>query len=267
MTITQLHFSRNKFELVAYRGGAGERPENTICAFQNAADTFSDVILDLDLQFTFDKRVVVFHDDTLDRTTNGSGRVRDHSLRELQEFDAGFHFKIGDGSFPFRGNSEAKIVELDDVLSSFPNQRILLDIRFHDYAFIYRILETVKRFNASSRCVIMSESSQSIRLSRKLQPDMNFAASAFEVRALFFGSKIGLSGLIRSKSSHFMIPETHNGMKILTDEFYEQLRCRNKTVFVWTVDQIEDAVRLQKIGIDGIFTNFPNRLNVPADRF
>ena len=66
---------RDEFEVIAYRGGAGERPENTLAAFEHATGLSSDDIIDLDLQLSKDQEVMVIHDESVDRTTNGTGAV------------------------------------------------------------------------------------------------------------------------------------------------------------------------------------------------
>lgn len=260
-----MRFSKHQFELIAYRGGAGERPENTISAFRNAVKSNGDVILDLDVQFTADEQVVVIHDETLERTTNGTGKICDHLFEEIQDLDAGYNFSVDGKSFPFRGDSDAKVVGLDDILSSFPAQRMLIDIRRFDHKFVARVVETVRKHNAGNRCVIMSESNRTIRFARALDRSLLFAASAFEVRLIFFGMKLGVSRLLPSKSRYFMIPEEHNSMRILSPRFQKELHRRQKTVFVWTVDDLTEARRLRDLGVDGIFTNFPDRIQQSAD--
>src|SRR5512142_1151710 len=78
--------------LVAHRGGAGLAPENTLAAFLSAQDDWSADMIELDIHLTADGEVVVIHDDTVDRTTDGAGPVAAKTLAELQELDAGYRF-------------------------------------------------------------------------------------------------------------------------------------------------------------------------------
>ncbi len=252
-------FAKNKFELIAYRGGAGERPENTMAAFKHAVETFPDVILDVDLQPTRDGKVIVFHDSTLERTTNGTGSIRQHDLRDLQELDASYGLKNGNGEPAFRNHPDAKIIELSTLLDQFAN-RVLLDIRWHDRGFIDQVIQTVEQANARQRCVIMSESQKTIRYVRKKYRSFDTAAAAKEVRWLLLGTKLRMSGLISSESEYFMIPEVHNDMQVLSDRFWDELRRREKRVYIWTVDNLADVSRLRSMGIHGIFTNYPGEL-------
>ena len=77
--------------VIAHRGFSGAAPENTLAAFKKAMEVDSDM-MELDVRFSKDGQVVVMHDDTLDRTTNGRGKVSDYTLKELKQFDAGSWF-------------------------------------------------------------------------------------------------------------------------------------------------------------------------------
>ena len=109
--------------LFAHRGASGEAPENTMPAFQRAA-ALGIVYMELDVHLTHDGHVVVFHDDTLERTTNGHGQVKDHTLAELQQLDAGYNFSPDDGrTFPFRGQGRHSI-STDRSPPQFPARSI-----------------------------------------------------------------------------------------------------------------------------------------------
>src|SRR5699024_11167615 len=95
-------FKKSRPLVMAHRGGAALAPENTLAAFHNAVELGVDMI-QLDIHATKDGHLVVIHDDTMDRTTNGSGRVKDLTLTEIQTYDAGFHFIDPDGNKTFKG--------------------------------------------------------------------------------------------------------------------------------------------------------------------
>ena len=95
-------FTGPKPRLFAHRGASGEVPENTMAAFRRAVEVGVPYV-ELDVHATRDGQVVVFHDETLERTTNGQGKVQEHTLAELQQLDAGYWFSADDGrQFPFR---------------------------------------------------------------------------------------------------------------------------------------------------------------------
>ena len=95
-------FQRGPFEIIAHRGGGLEAPENTIPAFDHAAQLFNDIILEMDVHLSKDGHLVVIHDETVDRTTDGKGKVSDLSLAELQKLDAGYHYQDAQGQYTYR---------------------------------------------------------------------------------------------------------------------------------------------------------------------
>ena len=118
-------------EVIAHRGGWRLWPENTLYAFQHAVDLGVDM-LEMDIRSTKDGHIVVFHDETVTRTTNGSARVNDLTLVELKQLDAGYKWSADNGAtFPFRGK---RIVAptLDEVFPSFPNMRMTIEIKQKD---------------------------------------------------------------------------------------------------------------------------------------
>ncbi|SUM44505.1 glycerophosphoryl diester phosphodiesterase [Staphylococcus petrasii] len=94
--------------IFAHRGGMAVRPEQTQLAFDNAVAHGLDGF-ETDVRLTKDEELIVFHDATVDRTTNGSGKVSEHTLAELKRLDAGYHFTDINGAHPYRGNEHAKI--------------------------------------------------------------------------------------------------------------------------------------------------------------
>jgi glycerophosphoryl diester phosphodiesterase len=138
--------------LIAHRGGSALAPENTMEAFRRAIDWWRADILELDVQPTRDGEAVVFHDATLDRTTDGSGPVAAHTLDQLRQLDAGFRYRAGDGSStPFRG-AGITVPTLTEVLDAFPTVRVNVEIK--DGRAQGRVLETVLAAGATHRVLI-----------------------------------------------------------------------------------------------------------------
>ncbi|MCP4421279.1 MAG: glycerophosphodiester phosphodiesterase, partial [Chloroflexi bacterium] len=114
--------------VLAHRGWRGCYPENTMLAFEKAAELPIDG-LEIDIHSTSDGVLVVFHDDSLERTTNGNGRIQDYTFAELQKLDAGYRFTPDDGqTFPFRGQG-ITIPILAEVFETFPRLWINIDIK------------------------------------------------------------------------------------------------------------------------------------------
>src|SRR5688572_12268010 len=114
---------------ISHRGGALLAPENTLPAFRLAVERYRTQMLELDVHLSRDGEVVVAHDATLERCTNGAGPLAALTLAELQRLDAGFHFSPDAGrTFPFRGQ-DARIPTLREVLRAFPGLRINLELK------------------------------------------------------------------------------------------------------------------------------------------
>src|SRR5699024_1980422 len=84
---------------------------------------------EIDVRLTKDQQLVVFHDADVDCTTNGSGKVATHTLTELKQLDAGYHFKDLNGSTPYRNHPDAKILTFDELLTLYPKTRINVDLK------------------------------------------------------------------------------------------------------------------------------------------
>ena len=247
------------FTLIAYRGGAGERPENTLVAFEHALSLSAKIVIDLDLQVTADGAVVVIHDSTLERTTNGTGLVAEHSLAEITRLDAGYRFQASAGQLPYRGQG-LEIPTLENVLKTFSAARFILDLRANDPSQVELVMRIVDDCRAADRVIIVSEHDAMIARFRRLRPQWRFGAPTNEVRKIVLASKVLLHSFVSAPASYFMIPESHGRLRVLTPRLLGELQRRNKRTWVWTINESDDARRLRDLGVDGIFTDYPARL-------
>ena len=108
--------------IVAHRGDSAFFPENTIPAFQSAAELGVDVI-ETDVHLTKDGKIVIWHDPTLERNTDGKGRIEDHTYSELLEYDAGYNFTTDGETYPFRGKG-VHLALLDEALKALEKEGI-----------------------------------------------------------------------------------------------------------------------------------------------
>lgn len=244
-----IHTSES-FALVAYRGGAGERPENTIEGFAYCQQLSESIVLDLDLQLSKDNVLMAFHDDELSRLTNGAGKVSEFAAQDLKEFDVAYHFKGDQDLYPYRDKG-LTIPTLDEVMIQFPQSILLLDIRDYSGMFVEQVIAAVEEHGASERIIIMSEHDKAIEDCRSKRPRWNYAAATEEIRGVIFAGKEPIS-------DYYMIPEVYNNIPLLSEDLLINLHEKNKKVWIWTVDDADDFVRLKQMGIDGIFTNYPS---------
>src|SRR5690606_39178428 len=114
---------------IAHRGGAALAPENTLAAFRMAVGAWASDMIELDVRATRDGHCVVFHDATVDRTTDATGAVADFTLDQIRQFDAGHWFTPDGGTtFPFRGRG-ITVPTIDDVLGALPDTRLTIEVK------------------------------------------------------------------------------------------------------------------------------------------
>lgn len=244
--------------VIAHRGASGSAPENTIEAFDLALRQGADAF-ELDVRLTVDGIPVVIHDPTLERTTDRRDSVAGQTLAQLREADAGARFSPDSGrSFPFRG-SGVVIPTLAQVLDSFPDMPLLVDIKEPQAQGAIRQLLLEK--GAADRCVLASDDATALtgldttRFSR--------AAAPREISQLYWGSFFGRTSRVAEIASPYRllsVPARYRGLRVPTRRFVAAARGRGCPVHVWTVNDPALAERLWGDGVAGIVTNFPERM-------
>jgi glycerophosphoryl diester phosphodiesterase len=242
----------------AHRGGAKRWPENTLLAFRNAMELGYRYI-ETDVHETSDGHFVCFHDDTLDRTTNGRGRLRDHTLAELQRLDAGHNF-INGGSYTFRG-AGARIPTLEEALDLDPHLHYNLEIKPGDLALPIRLWEFIEYHGVHDRVLVASEQDEATEAFRTRSKG-RVATSPGRNRTLAFWARVlvGASKHAMFPFDALQIPPSFRGMKVVTPRFVEAAHHHGIQVHVWTVDDPAEMQELLDAGVDGLMTDLPDIL-------
>lgn len=230
----------NRTNITAHRGYSSAAPENTLYAFQAAIDSGADFI-ELDVQLTKDEQLVVFHDENIDRVTNGKGTLNSYTYDELQQFSAGSWF--GDtGEF-----SDAKIPLFSDVLE-LCGDNIMLNIEIKNYGSVQltteKTVELIHEYGISDSCYITSFSYSALKKAKKLDPKI----------------KTGLIANISSTSAYTNmdnIDALSLNYAFVTPSVVNSAHQNGKRVFVWTVDRSADIKKMKALGVDNIITNRP----------
>ena len=218
-------------------------------AFQGAVD-LGFRYLETDLHATADGVLVCFHDDTLDRTTDATGRVTDLTLAELQRIDAGFrHDPLK--SFPFRANG-VRVPTLDEVVLTFPNALFTLDLK---QAGIEHLLDdAVKRLDIRDRVIVGSFKDRRIARFRKLAgPGVATSSGPWETRALWASARIGRPLSIRADA--LQVPPSYGRTTVVDDRFVRAAHAVGKQVHVWTINEPEEMRRMLDLGVDSLITD------------
>jgi len=245
--------------VMAHRGGKGLWPENTLYAFARAADLGVDV-LEMDVHSTADGVLVVMHDDTVDRTTEGTGPVHGFSLAALQALDAGYRWSPDDGqTFPYRGQG-IKVPTLEEVLVALPAVPLNVEIKQAEPSLAEPLCRLLRAHQATDRVLVASFDNHEIAAFRRACPEVATAAGQNEVIALFALGKLSLDAVYSPASQAVQVPEYRSGLHVLTPAFVRAAHRRNLQVHAWTINDVADMQRLLDLGVDGIITDHPDRL-------
>jgi glycerophosphoryl diester phosphodiesterase len=245
----------------AHRGGSGLAPENTLPAFERGLALGADA-LELDIQTTREGEIVVIHDQTVDRTTNGAGPVSGYTLEELRRLDAGYRFTPDDGqSYPYRGQGVV-IPTMREVFERFPNTRINLDLKESSPDRERSLWELIREYEAFDRILVASgEVHQAIIRFRQFSAGrVATSASEAEIRRFFYATKARATRWLRPAYDALQIPETHRGIRIVSPAFVGAAHRLGIDVHVWTVDERSAMERLLALDVDGIMTDRPDVL-------
>ena len=240
--------------IYAHRGGAALRPENTIEAFDHGLAVGADG-LELDVHLSKDGEVVVHHDDTLERTTSGRGRVVDHTQEELAKVDAGCRFRDGNG-YPFRGRGIC-VPTLREVLRRYPTARLIVELKVGGTELAQRVVEQVREAGAVDRVAIGSFYSDALRAVRRYEPAIATGAAREETRWALYRTWIGMS-IGAPPFREFQVPEWSGLTPIVNRRFVAAAHRAGVTVKVWTVNEADAMRRLLSIGVDALITDRPD---------
>jgi glycerophosphoryl diester phosphodiesterase len=241
----------------AHRGGAALAPENTLAAFDRGLTLGADGI-ELDVHLSRDGVVVVHHDDTVDRTTNGSGALASFTADELVRLDAGYRFQDAGGvRYPFRGLGIG-VPQLDAVLSHFRDARVIIELKGGSSALAQATVDVVRRAGAVGRVCIGSSSQGGLRAVRALEPAIATSAAREEVRWAVYRAWIGWPPSRRAKYSGFQVPELAGMTRVVSPQFVDLARRSGRAVQVWTVNREDDARRLLGWGVQALITDRPD---------
>ncbi len=256
----------NRPLVFAHQGGEGVAPSNTMVAFQRAVDAGADV-LDADLHMTADGELVLIHDETVDRTSNGTGAVRDLTLDELRTLDFGYSVTAVDGqSHPFRGQGIG-IVTVEELFTTFDGPtadgrqlRFGIEIKQTTGEAATRFCELIRRFGHQDRVLVSSFAQANMDTFRDACPEVATSATENEVRTYYILHRAGLQGLVKPPYESFQVPEFSGDIRILSPGFVDDARAHNLPVVPWTINDEQDLERIIALDVAGINTDYPQRL-------
>jgi glycerophosphoryl diester phosphodiesterase len=245
---------------LAHRGASARAPENTLEAFREAVEAGAGG-LELDVHITLDGEVVVIHDPTVYRTTNGSGDVAQMSLEEIRALDAGYRFSPDGGStHPYRGRG-LRVPRLAEVYEEFPDVPVNIEIKRAQPGVEESVLEVIRDADAAGRTLVASNRHEVVRRFRRISGgSISTAASRREIANFYVLSRLRLERLYRPAYDALQVPPEHRGTKVVTPRFLEAAHDRGVRVDVWTINEPDEMRRMLDLGADGIMTDRPEEL-------
>jgi glycerophosphoryl diester phosphodiesterase len=237
--------------IIAHRGDSAHRPENTLAAFRSALDLGAD-LLELDVQLTRDGHVVVIHDGSVDRTTDGRGRVGDFTLAEIRKLSAGYPERFGD-----RFAAE-KVPTLAEALALARGRaKVMIEIKKEsisdaddEHGIEAKVVDAVREARMEASVLAISFDRRALRRFQKLAPELRrghlfYRATPEEV----------IEGA-RAVDTDLVMPE--KGM--LSDELTQVARDAGIKVATWVVDDVEELKDLARFDLFGVGSNRPGAL-------
>jgi len=245
---------------LAHRGASSLAPENTIEAFRLAVEAGAGG-LELDVHLTRDGHVVVLHDATVDRTTDGEGPVSEMTVDELRGFDAGHSFSPDGGpSRPYRGRG-VRVPTLEEVLREFPGVAVNIDIKAGRPGIEATVLGVLREADALGRVLVVSTPHAIVKRFRKVSGGhVSTGASKWEIGVFYLLSRLHLDRLVRPAYAALQVPLRHRGITLVTSRFICAAHDRSVRVDVWTINQANEMRRLLDLGADVIMTDRPRTL-------
>jgi glycerophosphoryl diester phosphodiesterase len=255
----------------AHRGGAKLRPENTVLAFDHGLALGADG-LEFDVHLSRDGVVVVHHDRTLERTTNGRGPLAACTADDLSRLDAGYLFQaIGSPPSPadpnpasagqptlhsFRGLAGG-IPRLDDVLRRYPSIPLIVELKVNEPELAHRTIDAVRAADAVDRVALGSFGTRVLRAARAYEPAIRTGSSREETRLALYRSWARWP-VRRPPYREYQVPEWSGSTRVVSPRFVRDAHGAGLRVKVWTVDEEDDMRRLLSWGVDALISDRPD---------
>jgi glycerophosphoryl diester phosphodiesterase len=234
--------------VIAHRGGGARAPENTLEAMRLAIADGADG-LEFDVRLSMDGEVVVIHDATVDRTTEGTGAVERMTLAQLISLDAGFRFSAR--PVDRATTIKARIPTLEEVLRSFPGIPLLIEIKAPLAASETRRL--IEKHGAEDRCFVDSFSSTALNVFRNSRIARGAGRSG--VVGLLARSFTGAPSPVPDDVSALSLPRMYYGVPLPVRHIAGIMRSARKPIHIWTVNLPDEARAMWALGASGIITD------------
>jgi glycerophosphoryl diester phosphodiesterase len=264
---TKLHkFYSERPLVIAHGGGNHLAPSNTLAAFTHAYELGVDV-LEFDVHITADGQLVSIHDPTIDRTTDGNGRVNDMTLKEIQEFDAAYSFLDLDGEYSYRGTGVI-VPAVEDIFTTIDDPDMLYAIEIKDtndpdlYEEIsLKLWELIKQYGLEENVIIASFDQDIIDIVLDISGgEALVSGGRSEITRFVIFHKLFLNGLYQQNVHALQIPTEDSNINLMDRKIIDGANRRGMDVHYWTINDLYTMEELIELGANGIMTDRPDLL-------
>ncbi|WIG44297.1 glycerophosphodiester phosphodiesterase [Bacillus toyonensis] len=250
----------NHIKNIAHRGASAYAPEHTIAAYKLGQQLKGDYI-EIDLQMTKDGHLVAMHDETVNRTTNGKELVKEHTLEEMKQLNVGSFFNEKYPNLAKKEFENAKVPKLKEIIEMFGhNANYYIETKSPDEypGMEEKLLEIIKYYQISDKVIIQSFSEESLQKIHSLHANIPL------VQLLSYQKSVQLNELEIEKYKTYCIGLGMN-YKYIDSAYVKKIKKHGLEVHPFTVDNEKDMKKLLSWGVDGMFTNYPDRLHSILD--
>ena len=247
---------------IAHQGGNKIYPDESLLAFTNAINMGIQVI-EFDIHRTKDGIIVINHDQTIDRLTNGTGLIREMSWVELQQVDGAYNWSPDGLTYPYRDKG-IKILSLIEMMDAFPQQLYDIEIKQHDPPLEKDLCDLLRKYGvATDQAIVASFRDETLARFHDICPEVAISLPVNQGTVLYILSRVGLERLLPLDAVVAQLPTTFStilGQLELDRRYIEAFAKGDRQVWVWTVNDSIEMKRLVKMGAHGIITDRPDIL-------
>ncbi|ADQ13961.1 glycerophosphodiester phosphodiesterase [Halanaerobium hydrogeniformans] len=233
---------------IAHKGACGYYPENSLLAFERAVEMGCDAF-EIDVQLSSDGKIVVFHDEELDNVSDGSGFLKDHTWAELKNLE------ITDNNEDEKYGVQ-RILSLKELLKMMQKNDIILNLELKNDLIDYpgmeeKVCEMLKEYKMLDRVIVSSFNHYSLRKFSKICPEIDLGI-------LYMTTLIKPENYVDSLD--FKVRSLHPAAKTLDQEVVKGIKASGYEIYPYTVNEKEELKKMIELGVDGIITDYPDRL-------
>ncbi len=250
---------------IAHRGGVDEFPEHTLVAYTGALAVGADV-LELDVHRTADNVLVLIHDDTVDRTTNGTGVVSAMTLSELQALDAAHCFTLDGGeTFPYRGMG-LTIPTLEETFAAFPDVLYAIEVKPDDEVVADLLVDAIDAAGLEDQVVVVSFNLDPTERFRELAPDIPSGLALPEILQMMAVTPETEADYV-PPGRYAQLPTEIGGITVLDQDLVQLALSKDMLIHPWTINDAAEMEQLLEWGVHGIITDRPSTLEGVLEEF